>query len=207
MIQHKYGKIVSYTLMMALLITSILFLGACRKNKAARVSEGHEDNVKAFLLIFDTRSAQQQLVRDMEEGKIPVRLVCEPIEMTWVKKKNASADKKKKEETNTGQEDSDSEDGVVDREMVMVEKVIKDRVYVTEEEQKIRDIYTAMTDMIVVGQTQEQNNEKKCRVTYYLQDGTESSFEFDSVGLIKIGGQEYVLESDGSFWKLMPDMF
>lgn len=207
MMQLKYGKIVSYILVLALLITGSLFLGACGKKKAAQVSEGHEDNVKAFLLIFDTRSAQQQLVRDMEEGKIPTRLVCEPIEMIWVEKKKDASDGKKKKKEDTGQEGNDSEEDVVDRDMVLVEKVIKDRVYVIKDEERIKNLYTAMTDMIVVGQTEEQNTGKKCRLTYYLQDGTKSVFEFDSVGLIKIGGQVYVLESDGSFWKLLPDMF
>lgn len=196
--RHKYNKLALYSLTLALLLTSFLFLGACDNKKSAQVSEGHEDNVRAFLLIFDTRSDQQQLVRDMEDGKIPTRIVCEPIEMVWVEKKDSQ---KTQEKTST------EEGGPVDRDMELVEQIDQSRVYTTEDEQQIRKIYRAMTDMIVVGQTEDQNNPKKCRITYYLQDGTESVFDFDSVGLIKIGGQEYVLESDGSFWKLLPDMF
>ena len=228
---HRMGL-----LLFLLFLTGAVFLGGCmgKKRESAQVSKGQQDNVKGFLLIFDNRSAQQKLVRDMDEGLIPTRLVCEPIEMTWVenkkstKKKAMKGDKGKDQEedndletepeTSTDLEDreTESDDGggdvdtdneLVDRDMVLVEKVIKKRVYTTSDEKQIRDIYKAMTEMIVVGQTEDQNSEKKCRMTYYLQDGTESVFEFDSVGLIKIGGQEYVLESDGSFWKLLPDMF
>ena len=235
---YRDGKAGFYrvTVLLLLLLTGTAVLGGCigKKKESAQVSKGQQDNVKAFLLIFDNRSAQQKLVRDMDEGKIPTHLVCEPIEMTWVENRNS---KKKKADLNekaqdqqedAGQEmnpetstdpdgqdpglddsedDIDTDSEVVDRDMILVEKVVRDRVFTTSDEKQIRDIYKAMTEMIVVGQTEDQNSEKKCRMTYYLQDGTESVFEFDSVGLIKIGGQEYVLESDGSFWRLLPEMF
>ena len=40
-----------------------------------------------------------------------------------------------------------------------------------------------------------------------LQDGTDCIFTFDTVSVIEIEGQDYMMESDGGLWKLLPGFF
>ena len=62
------------------LILICLFLACClcscreRGSSEDRVSDGQQSNVGWFLFIFDNRSAQQQLVKDMADGNIPGKL-------------------------------------------------------------------------------------------------------------------------------------
>ena len=64
-----------------------------------------------------------------------------------------------------------------------------------------------MTDMIVIGQTAMRDNATRCRITMVLQDGTDCIFNFDTVSIIEIEGQDYMMESDGGLWKLLPGFF
>ena len=61
--------------------------------------------------------------------------------------------------------------------------------------------------MIVIGQTAMRYNPTRCRVTMVLQDGTDCIFDFDTVSIIEIEGQDYMMESDGGLWKLLPGFF
>ena len=61
-----------------LFLSICLLLASCgRRNPEESVSAGQLDKVGCFLFIFDNRSAQQQLVRDMDDGKVPTRMTCQ----------------------------------------------------------------------------------------------------------------------------------
>ena len=64
-----------------------------------------------------------------------------------------------------------------------------------------------MTDIIGIGQILMRENTTRCRSTMVLQDGTDCIFTFDTVSVIEIEGQDYMMESDGGLWKLLPGFF
>lgn len=160
-----------------LLIVILFSLGSRNNTEVAAVSAGQKDNINGFMFIFDRRSAQQRLVDDMEKGRVPLKLTCERIELTR------------------------DDDGTV------TETVDQDATLVTEDKDFIKRVYQEMTDMIVIGQTAMRDNETRCRVTMELQDGTDCSFNFDTVSIIEIEGQDYMMESNGGLWKLLPGFF
>ena len=165
------------------IITVVLLIGIAfsmgRGNgaEAAEVSAGQKDNINGFMFIFDRRSAQQRLVEDMKNGRIPLKLTCEKIELIR------------------------SDDGTV------TENVDESATIATEDGGFIKQIYQEMTDMIVIGQTSMRDNTTRCRITMVLQDGTDCIFNFDTVSVIEIEGQDYMMESDGGLWKLLPGFF
>lgn len=159
----------------AVMAMTMLVLAACGRNLSAdTVSAGQMDNVNGFLFIFDNRSAQQQLVRDMDAGRDPISLTCELYKL---------------EEDDFGKEK---------------EVLMEDATIVSEDTAFMRSVYNAMTDMIVVGQIGKQDNATRCRITYVLSDGEECVFNFETVSIIKIAGQNYVVESSGRLWELLP---
>lgn len=64
-----------------------------------------------------------------------------------------------------------------------------------------------MTNMIVVGQLGIQDNRTRCKLDFELQDGRSCAFTFETASIINIEGQNYVLESDGRLWQLLPNGF
>lgn len=162
------------------LIAGLLVLGICALAACGRdlpedtVSAGQMDNVNGFLFIFDNRSAQQQLVRDMDEGRDPLSMTCERY--------------------NIERDVSGEETEVLDEEATIF----------TEDTDLMRSVYNAMTEMIVVGQIGKQDNDVRCRITYVLSDGKNCVFDFETVSIIQISGQNYVVESSGRLWELLP---
>ena len=154
-------------------------LCACkgRASSEDQVSIGQQDNVDWFLFIFDNRSAQQQLVRDMADGNIPGRMTCHYYALEY------------------------------DENYEKQEVLMDEYTTVLEDPDQIRRIYHAMTNMIVVGQLGRQNNNSRCRINFELQDGRDCSFTFETASIINIEGQNYVLESDGRLWLLLPGLF
>ena len=161
----------------AVLIGIILFMGRGNNTEAAEVSAGQKDNIKGFMFIFDKRSVQQRLVEDMKEGRIPLKLTCEKFDLI------------------------PNEDGTVS------ENIDESATFVTEDRDYIKQVYQEMTDMIVIGQILMRDNTTRCRITMVLQDGTDCVFNFDTVSVIEIEGQDYMMESDGGLWKLLPGFF
>ena len=161
----------------AVLIGIILFMGRGNNTEAAEVSAGQKDNIKGFMFIFDKRSVQQRLVEDMKEGSIPLKLTCEKFDLI------------------------PNEDGTVS------ENIDESATFVTEDRDFIKQVYQEMTDMIVIGQIPMRDNTTRCRITMVLQDGTDCVFNFDTVSVIEIEGQDYMMESDGGLWKLLPGFF
>lgn len=158
-----------------LLALCFCMMAACGRDLTAdTVSAGQLDNVNGFLFIFDNRSAQQQLVRDMDRGRDPLSLTCELYRL---------------ERDDEGRE---------------MEVLDEDRTIYTEDKALMRSVYNAMTDMIVVGQIGRQDNVTRCRITYILSDEEECVFDFETVSIIKIAGQNYVVESSGRLWDLLP---
>lgn len=160
-----------------LVLVIALSLGTRSGAEAAEVSAGQKDNINGFMFIFDRRSAQQRLVNDMEKGLVPQKLTCEKIEFKL------------------------EDDGTV------VESIDESATIVTEDRDFITRVYQEMTDMIVIGQTAMRDNTTRCRITMELQDGTDCIFNFDTVSIIEIEGQDYMMESDGGLWKLLPGFF
>ena len=169
--------LIGCTIALAVLLGASIFLGGGTSNEAPEVSAGQKDNINGFMFIFDKRSAQQRLVDDMKEGRIPLKLTCEKIEL------------------------------IRDADGNVTEKVDEDATLVTEDSDFIKRVYQQMTDMIVIGQTAMRDNTTRCRVTMVLQDGTDCIFNFDTVSIIEIEGQDYMMESDGGLWKLLPGFF
>ena len=64
-----------------------------------------------------------------------------------------------------------------------------------------------MTNMIVVGQLGIQDNRTRCKLDFEQQDGRSCAFTFETASIINIEGQNYVLESDGRLWQLLPNGF
>ena len=159
------------------LIGILLFLGRGSSTEVAEVSAGQKDNIQGFMFIFDRRSVQQRLVVDMKEGRVPLKLTCEKIDLI------------------------PNDDGTV------VEKVDESATFVSEDSDFIKQVYQEMTDMIVIGQILMRDNTTRCRITMVLQDGTDCIFTFDTVSIIEIEGQDYMMESDGGLWKLLPGFF
>lgn len=158
-----------------LLVLWICMMAACGRDLSAdTVSAGQMDNVNGFLFIFDTRSAQQQLVRDMDAGRDPVNLTCELYRL---------------------ERDEDGREA---------ETLDENATIVSEDTSFMRSVYNAMTDMIVVGQIGKQDNVTRCRITYELADGELCVFDFETVSIIRIAGQNYVVESSGRLWELLP---
>lgn len=164
-------------IIVVLLIGIAFSMGRGNGAQAAEVSAGQKDNINGFMFIFDRRSAQQRLVEDMKNGRIPLKLTCEKIELIR------------------------SDDGTV------TENVDESATIATEDGGFIKQIYQEMTDMIVIGQTSMRDNTTRCRITMVLQDGTDCIFNFDTVSVIEIEGQDYMMESDGGLWKLLPGFF
>ena len=164
-------------IVLVLLIGIGISMGGKNGAEAAEVSAGQKDNINGFMFIFDRRSVQQQLVDDMEKGLVPQKLTCEKIELIR------------------------EDDGTVS------ENVDESATFVTEDRDFITQVYQKMTDMIVIGQTAMRDNSTRCRITMVLQDGTDCIFNFDTVSIIEIEGQDYMMESDGELWKLLPGFF
>lgn len=163
---------------LAVIIAAIAFFTVrTGQQKAAEVSAGQKDNINGFMFIFDRRSAQQRLVDDMAEGRIPVRMTCEKILRTW------------------------NDDGE------LTETKDESATLISEDADFIKQVYQKMTDMIVIGQISMRDNPVRCRITMVLQDGTDCVFNFDTVSVIEIEGQDYMMESDGGLWKMLPGFF
>lgn len=169
--------IIGGALILIVLFGVAVILGGSTSTEAPEVSAGQKDNINGFMFIFDKRSAQQRLVDDMREGRIPLKLTCEKIEL------------------------------IRDDEGNVTEKIDEDATIVTEDSDFIKRVYQEMTDMIVIGQTAMRDNSTRCRVTMVLQDGTDCIFNFDTVSIIEIEGQDYMMESNGGLWKLLPGFF
>ena len=163
--------------LLGLLLGMALALGGRNSTDNFEVSAGQKDNINGFMFIFDRRSVQQRLVEDMKDGRVPLKLTCEKIELIY------------------------GEDGTV------TEHVDESSRFVTEDVDFIKRVYQEMTDMIVIGQTAMRDNATRCRVTLMLQDGTDCIFNFDTVSIIEIEGQDYMMESNGGLWKLLPGFF
>ena len=164
-------------IIVAVFIGIVFSLGNGNGAEAAEVSAGQKDNIKGFMFIFDKRSVQQRLVKDMKNGLVPLKLTCEKIELIR------------------------DDDGNVS------ENVDESATIVTEDGDFIKRVYQEMTDMIVIGQIPMRDNMTRCRITMVLQDGTDCIFNFDTVSIIEIEGQDYMMESDGGLWKLLPGFF
>ena len=165
-------------ILVAVLLTGIAFsVGKGNSTEAAEVSAGQKDKSKGFMFIFDKRSVQQRLVKDMQKGLVPLKLTCEKIELVY------------------------DDDGNVS------ENIDESATIVTEDSDLIKRVYQEMTDMIVIGQIPMRDNTTRCRITMVLQDGTDCIFNFDTVSIIEIEGQDYMMESDGGLWKLLPGFF
>ena len=72
--------------------------------------------------------------------------------------------------------------------------------YVTEDPGKINEIIEAFNGIIIVGNGHSRIVDSYCMVTFTLPDGSESTFNFVSPTLLRIGDQTYTLETDGSLW-------
>lgn len=155
------------------LVLCLLFSSCGRRSGEDSISNGQLDEVGCFLFIFDNRSAQQQLVRDMDEGKVPTRMTCQLYEVV----RNV--------------------DGTE------VEEPVKDKWIDTEDQEYIKKIYYAITDLIVVGQMGRMNNDTRCRLIFDLVDGQKCELVFQSNASIEIGGQNYMLESSGRLWEML----
>lgn len=158
-------------------LMGIIFSMGRNGTEAAEVSAGQKDNIKGFMFIFDKRSVQQRLVEDMKKGLVPLKLTCEKIDLIR------------------------DDDGNVS------ENIDESATIVTEDGDFIKKVYQEMTDMIVIGQIPMRDNTTRCRITMVLQDGTDCIFNFDTVSIIEIEGQDYMMESDGGLWKLLPGFF
>ena len=151
-----------------------LLLSSCgRRSGEDSISSGQLDEVGCFLFIFDNRSAQQQLVRDMDNGDVPTRMACQLYDVV----RNV--------------------DGTE------VEEPVSGKWLESEDKEFIRKVYYAITDLIVVGQMGILNNETRCRLIFDLVDGQKCELVFQSNACIEIGGQNYMLESSGRLWNLL----
>lgn len=183
----RFWNLITERIPRPLLITGIIIvvaligiafsMGGRSNTEAAEVSAGQKDNINGFMFIFDRRSAQQRLVEDMKKGAVPLKLTCEKIELIY------------------------GDDGTVS------ESIDESATIVTDDSDFITQVYQEMTDMIVIGQTAMRDNTTRCRITMVLQDGTDCIFNFDTVSIIEIEGQDYMMESDGGLWKLLPGFF
>lgn len=157
-----------------LFLSICLLLAACgRRNPEESVSAGQLDKVGCFLFIFDNRSAQQQLVRDMDDGKVPTRMTCQLYDV------------------------------VRDVEGNETEVPVEGHSIDTTDQTFIKRVYYAITDLIVVGQMGIQDNPTRCRMIFDLADGQKCDLVFQSNATILIGGQNYMLESSGRLWDLL----
>ncbi len=72
--------------------------------------------------------------------------------------------------------------------------------YVTEDPEKIRDIYYALSNTIILGVATSQSDQIKYYIRLTLPDGEICSFDFVTENTIRLSNQNYVAESDGSLW-------
>ncbi|MDO4805573.1 MAG: hypothetical protein Q4A32_12250 [Lachnospiraceae bacterium] len=168
------------TLIIALvlgLLPSLLLASCGKKSGEDAISNGQIDQIGCFLFIFDKRSAQQQLVRDMDAGKIPTKMTAQLYNVI----RNVDG-------TET-------------------EEAVKGKYVESEDEEFIKKVYYAITDLIVVGQMGIQNNPTRCRLKFELDDGQECELIFQSNASIEIGGQNYMLESSGRLWNLLEKIY
>lgn len=77
----------------------------------------------------------------------------------------------------------------------------------TSDEKKIRDIYYALSNTIILGVASGQSSDIKYFVSLTLPDGEECRFDFVNETTIRLSSQNYVAETDGSLWSalVMPE--
>ena len=67
----------------------------------------------------------------------------------------------------------------------------------------IEDIYYMLSNTIIVGIAHDQSSTITFFISFQMPDGQECRFSFPSANSMRISGQNYVIESDGSLWKNM----
>ena len=79
---------------------------------------------------------------------------------------------------------------------------VTSNVIESEDADRIRDIYYGLSNTIVLGiSTDQKNTFIHYFVEFELPDGEKCRFNFVSVNTIRIGDQNYVVETDGSLWR------
>lgn len=159
------------------LVLSMLLASCGRTSAEDAISSGQLDKIGCFLFIFDKRSVQQQLVRDMDAGIIPKKVTAQLYDV------------------------------VRDVDGTETEETVEGRAVESEDKAYIKKVYYAITDLIVVGQMGVQNNKTRCRLIFDLADGQKCELVFQSNASIEIGGQNYMLESSGRLWKLLEKIY
>ena len=89
----------------------------------------------------------------------------------------------------------------------MSRKKIEAAAITTSDEKKIRDIYYALSNTIILGVASGQSSDIKYFVSLTLPDGEECRFDFVNETTIRLSSQNYVAETDGSLWSalVMPE--
>ena len=84
---------------------------------------------------------------------------------------------------------------------------VESRSAVSEDPELIEELYYALGNTIIVGISNNQSEFTHYYVSFDLGDGQECRYDFVSENTVRLSGQNYVIETDGSLWRslVMPD--
>ena len=134
-----------------------------------------EDNqVAGFLFHFDQRAEVKDLLALKNKGKYP----------SGVRWKCPDPEAHGRKET-----ENESEAARQDR--------------YSEDPDFIRELYTALTNVIIMGNDNTHPGGEAGYIALILADGNECRFDFPSESVLRVSEHNYSIETDGELWKLL----
>ena len=87
------------------------------------------------------------------------------------------------------------------------DKKVKNRTASSEDPELIETLYYALGNTIIVGIANNQSEFTHYFVSFDLGDDTQCRYDFVSENTVRLSGQNYVIETDGSLWRslVMPE--
>ena len=80
---------------------------------------------------------------------------------------------------------------------------VKSNTLTSDDPELIKELYYALGNVIIVGIAIDQSKYTHYFITFEMPDGTECRFNFVSENTIRLSGQNYVVETDGTLWKTL----
>ncbi len=75
--------------------------------------------------------------------------------------------------------------------------------FVSDDPDMIQKVYFALSNTIIMGNSHDHSEETPFYIELELASGDTCRYNFTSVSTIRLSSQNYVIESDGSLWKVI----
>lgn len=69
---------------------------------------------------------------------------------------------------------------------------------------KIMDIFNALSNTVVMGVSHDQSSYTHYFISFTLRDGSETRYDFVSENVLRLGDQNYVVETAAGLWEMKP---